>query len=273
MKATSLLQPDVIGIYVGVAGIILACVFYIRSKEQVRPRMLIEKTTLIGKEESSLPESVEIRYGDRVIPILSKARITFWNAGRKTLDDSDVAQHDPIIVKFPEQNTRLLDVRSVTTTRDVINAKAAIEGGDGISLSFDFLDCNDGLALEAFFDGDSEAEITIGGTIKGVRGGIDVKTNVYFAEELSEGSYLDLFGRFFFGPFNLIGAVILLITALHTKHKVDWVPLLFSGIFGLLGIVVTVVGVYAYIHLRIPPQLRKSSKVVKSATAEELPSD
>ncbi len=49
MKATSFTHPDVIGVIVGIVGILLACVFYIRSEEQIKPRIFIEMTTLVGK--------------------------------------------------------------------------------------------------------------------------------------------------------------------------------------------------------------------------------
>ncbi len=111
MKVSSLGHADVIGIFVGIVGIILAWVFYVRSKEEVRPCILIERTTLIGKSERLFPESVEIRYNNRSIPELSKVRITFWNAGKKTLNESDIAQSDPIAIRFAQPEVRIHDVR------------------------------------------------------------------------------------------------------------------------------------------------------------------
>ncbi len=58
MKATSFTHPDVIGVIVGIVGILLACVFYIRSEEQIKPRIFIEMTTLVGKWFASRISSV-----------------------------------------------------------------------------------------------------------------------------------------------------------------------------------------------------------------------
>src|SRR5450755_1640630 len=162
-----LLRPDVIGIYIGIVGIILAYIFYVRSKEQIKPLIYIERTALIGKAQDLFPGSVEIRYNGKVVPVLSKARIVFWNGGRRTMEEDDIVRSDPIVVKFADPETRILDVRSVTTTRDVTNAKAILED-NCIRLSFDFLDQNDGLAFEAFYDCDSETKMILGGTVKGI---------------------------------------------------------------------------------------------------------
>jgi hypothetical protein len=254
MKINSLVQPDIIGIYVGIIGIILASVFYFRSKEKVRPRMLIEKTSLIGERESFLPESVEIRYSGEVIPMLSKARITFWNAGRKTLNDIDVAKHDPICLRLAESKSKLLDIRSVTTTRDVINARVTREA-NVILILFDFLDRDDGLALEAFYDGDLQTELSIAGTIKGVRSGIAVRVSTNLSEEPESSffsrNFLSLAGA------SILGAAIgLLVIAFDTKNKVDWLPVLYGIIFSIFGVGVIMFNIYNNFYRRIPRHLR-----------------
>ena len=67
----------------------------------------------------------------------------------------------------------------MTTTREVINATTSLKD-NAIYLTFDFLDKDDGLALEAFCDSGSKAEVTLSGTIKGMRNGIAVRTSEDF---------------------------------------------------------------------------------------------
>lgn len=257
MKDISLSHTDVIGVFVGIVGIVLACVFYFRSKEQVKPRIRIENTVLVGKSEHLFPESVEVRYNDEVVPVLCKVRITFWNAGRKTLNRSDVAENDPIAIKFSNPEARVLDIRSVTTTRDVTNAKADLKGNH-IYLSFDFLDRDDGLALEAFYDSE-DAGVVLGGTIKGLREGITWWTHSNYVELPDLGSPG---GSLAFGglPF-LLFASYETFSVVSGKGKPDWITVVGAIVAGVLGMILVVRGLYIYFRSRIPRQLRQDSHV------------
>jgi hypothetical protein len=270
MKVSSLLHPDVVGVYIGVIGIILACVFYARSKERMRPCILVERTELIGTSGHLLPESVEIRYDDKVIPALSKARITFWNAGRKTLDHSAIAANDPIAVKFPESEARILDVRSVITTRDVINARPVLRHNT-IFVSFDFLEQNDGLAFEVFYDSESETAVSLHGTIKGVPGGIAVRESEDFVtrtESEKPGSGLRLMGT------GLVLTAICLPFQIVINHwKWNHPDSILAIVCAVFGISFLSFGTYRYLHVRIPRALQASSQVVQPITVEKQVED
>ena len=268
MDASSLGHTDVIGVFVGIVGIILAWVFYIRSKEQVRPCILIERTTLIGKSMRLFPELVEIRYNNSAIPELSKVRITFWNAGKKTLNESDIAQHDPITIRFSQSEVQVLDIRSMTSTRDVINAKTFLRDNI-IHLSFDFLDKDDGLALEAFYDSGSETEITLSGTIKGVRDGIAIRTSEDFV--IRSASYAPGSGIRAFGGFLLIIPALITANIIFNRWKVNSLDIVISTIFGVLGISFIVYGIYRYFRGRIPRVLRRDSEAVESPKIDKQP--
>ena len=270
MKVSSLGHADVIGIFVGIVGIVLAWVFYVRSKEQVRPCILIETSALVGKSERSFPESVEIRYNGSIIPELSKARITFWNAGKKTLDESDIARNDPITVRFSESKTQILDIRSMTMTRDVINAKATLIN-NVIYLSFDFLDKNDGLTLEAFHNSGSETRITLSGTIKGVRNGIAVRTSEDYV--IRAGSYAPGNGFRAFGAIPLFISGLVVGKIVFSHWKINAPDIIVSVTLAVLGISSVIYGTYRYFRGRIPSILRRESNASESAKVDKQHQD
>lgn len=266
VKASSLGHADVIGVFVGIVGIVLAWVFYLRSKEQVRPCILIERTTLLGRSERLIPESVEIRYNNRAIPELSKARITFWNAGKKTLNESDIAHSDPITIRFPESEVQVLDIRSMITTRDVINADASLKD-NVIYLSFDFLDKGDGLALEAFYDSGWKTKVTFSGTIKGIRGGIAVRTSENFlipAPSDAPGTGFRLLG---------VGALAipaLIVTSIIFQNwRVNVSDITLSTVFSFLGASLFSYGAYRYFRSRMPRALRRDFEAVESPNVDK----
>ncbi len=253
-----LAHTDVIGVSVGIVGILLACVFYVRSKEEVKPRILMERTTLIGRSERLFSKSVEVRYNDEIIPILSKVRITFWNAGRKTLDQSDIVKDDPIVITFSDPAVRVLDIRSFAATRDVINANAVIDD-NSVCLSFDFLDQNDGLTLEAFYDSGSETGITVGGTIKGVRKGISGRTRdnlILNADQAGPG-----IGFIVTGVMGLGAALVGILDFAIRIWGLGPPSIRTTVTAGVLGISLFAIGIYKYRYNRTPVQLQRDSQV------------
>jgi hypothetical protein len=206
-----------------------------------------------------------------VIPALSKVRITFWNAGRKTLDHSDVAESDPIVIRIPESEARILDIRSVITTRDVINAKA-LRSDNAIFLSFDFLEQNDGLAFDVFYDSGSETDVSLSGTIKGVPDGIAVRKSEDFVMRTGPGGTPGS-GLMFLGGFLLFLALSIPGEIIIQHWKLNRPDLIFGIVSCALGVSLLSYGIYRYFHSRIPRTLRANSQVVKPVKVEKQAED
>jgi hypothetical protein len=173
MQLSDLYHTDVIGSTIGLVGIILAAVFYFRGKEQSLPYYTVFNSTLIGKSGHNFPEKLAIEYDGKPVPSLSSSTIYFWNHGRKTLDKSDVVSSDPIVLHFKEgpYAARVLEIRSITVTREVIGVNAHPDGNK-IELDFEFLDQADGLALTVLHTGGEQARVSCSGTIKGIPRGV-----------------------------------------------------------------------------------------------------
>jgi hypothetical protein len=169
MKLSDLSHTDIIGSTIGLIGIVLAAVFYFRGKEQSFPCYSVINAPLIGRRGVNFPEKLKIEYDGAPVPSLSIAVIYFWNRGRKTLDKSDLVSADPIVLHFAEERApvRVLEVRSILMTRDVLGVSAS-PMGDAIALNFEFLDRADGFALVVLHAGGERTRVTCSGTIKGV---------------------------------------------------------------------------------------------------------
>ena len=259
MKTADLVRPDIIGIYIGIIGIILAFIFYVRSKERVKPRILIEGFVLIGETERLFPETVEIRYNGQIIPTLTKVRVTLWNAGPKTLNSSDIASSDPLRIIFPKSEARILDIRSVVSTRDVINAKAVPKDND-IYITFDFLDRYDGITLEVFCDGAIVDNAAVRGTIKGLPQGIMLHKRSYTA--LATPKTQISFSQFFLNLFGVLSFLLFIIGLFSTLYLPKSGASLEAKITtlalsALLSIICGSISFIRYRNRRIPRDLRR----------------
>jgi hypothetical protein len=264
MKLASLYRPDVLGVFVGVIGIILAFIFYVRSKERVRPVYAVMDQVIIGGSERLLPDTVEIRYKGRRIPTLYRAVVFFWNRGSKTLDQSDIASTDPITFHLKGEDIEILEVRSVKATRTMLNA-SAIPAQDDIRFSFEFLAPGDGAAIEILYTGQEEAEISCSGTVKDARKGISERGAAIPADELTSGRFAVRDTTRILAESVALIALGLVGTITSFTHKnghleVDHIQLLVSIIGIGLGLVFLIYAGYYYRIENIPRSLRRIGK-------------
>jgi hypothetical protein len=274
-------RPDILGVIIGVIGIILAVVFYWRTKETVRPVYAAQGSVLLGASAGGLPSSVEIRYDGMVIPTLYKYRVTFWNDGKRTLNGTDIAPSDPVRFHLSKPSARVLDVRSISVTRKVLNI-AVTRNEDYVQLSFDFLDRGDGVTFEMFYSAKDEGvRISSSGTIKGAKQGISRRLNIVEAKrEVSSRLPFPFPFLFKMMPTNLMMpltaasvislaiSVISFITIIHAKNAhtaTDWNTFafaIFTAIFGCLGVAEVS---FFYYQSHVPRGLRRL------ATSDQLP--
>lgn len=169
MSLSSVAHTDVIGTSVGIFGIILSIVFFIRSKTEVRLcYAIVKQHAIVLCVGDRFPDKFQMRYDNHVIPALSTAIILLWNYGRKTLSKDDILSSDPLRLQFTNGNedVEALEVRSTHATREALKVDAA-PSGKYIHLDFEILDYMEGFALEVFYAGDQETRIECTGTVKG----------------------------------------------------------------------------------------------------------
>jgi hypothetical protein len=167
----------ILGLLVGVVG--LAATFVLLERKTLT--YLSETVHLIGTPTSTFPKSVEVTFEGQQVPNLSRTNVFIWNSGNATIRSDDIAQKDPLQLVFLDQ-AEALDVRVIKASREVFQFELGPFGEDGdSSIQFDFLDPDDGVAIEILHTGWS-VEAHVMGTIKGARSRI--KQGPSFQDEL-----------------------------------------------------------------------------------------
>src|SRR5262249_648320 len=151
-----LLSEDWIGTVLGILGIILAFIFYLKSQRRAKLAYQFDEVTLIGSRDAAFPNEVEVRFNGIPVPQLTASRLFIWNAGQRTIGGNDIVDSEPIGVEFDE-STKVLKALVCRVTREVngVRAEVVTSTPHKTTLSFDFLDPDDGVSLELLHSGPS----------------------------------------------------------------------------------------------------------------------
>lgn len=158
----------IVGIIIGVLGIFS----YRISKSSGKPTIQKYSLRIIDKEDTEVKNDIEILYKGTKVDRLTKTIIVFWNNGTETIDGKDVVLTDPITFSFSD-GQKIISQQIIKTSREVNNPKVSTPVGaeNSAVIEFDFLDPNDGFAIE-FLHTDTKRYPDYSGTIKGVPSGI-----------------------------------------------------------------------------------------------------
>jgi hypothetical protein len=66
---------------IGIIGIILAIIFYLRSRQRALLAFQQIGLKLLGHNSTQLPSEVSVQYRGKMIPRLTKTVLVLWNAG------------------------------------------------------------------------------------------------------------------------------------------------------------------------------------------------
>lgn len=154
-----------------VLGIILAIVFYIRSQKNKTPCFEGSSNTLIEGLHKSL-DGLEIHYKGQSQERITVTKIVFWNAGKDTIDSSDLVELDQLRVATPKSidilDIKIIDVSSSSNSVSLGNATED-ETTKSYPLKFEYLDNEDYFVIQIIHNGSCEEYFHIAGKIKGVK--------------------------------------------------------------------------------------------------------
>lgn len=149
-----------------IVSIILAIIFYFRSRRLRKPAFAIRNVNLI-KDKIKKIELVEILFQKQHIDNLSIARIAIWNDGDETIRHEDVALVDPIRIETIG-NVEILEAKIVYEKQEANKFILDIDSSKKkLIINFDYFDRNEGIILQIFHTGQTEDELSVNGTIKG----------------------------------------------------------------------------------------------------------
>ncbi|WP_153448923.1 hypothetical protein [Vibrio algicola] len=152
-------------------GIVLAIIFYVRSKKDKTPCYDSSSNTIIEGLNQAL-DGLEVHYKGQAQERVCVTKLVLWNAGRDTIDKSDLVERDQLRVVTPD-GIELLDIQiiDVSTESNLVTLGEVTQQEQGavFSIDFDFLDHADYLVIQIIHNGSSSEEFSIAGKIKGVK--------------------------------------------------------------------------------------------------------
>ncbi|GJL68248.1 MAG: hypothetical protein NPIRA06_08830 [Nitrospirales bacterium] len=166
----TLLSQGWVGTVVGLAGIVLAIVFYLRSKRKAKLAFQHYHVTLVGGRGAAFPDEVEIRFLGTAVPRITASKIVIWNCGDRTINGSDVVAGDPLRLELSDAG-RILKHTILRQTRSVNGWRLDQPAPNLLSLVFEFLDPGDGICAEVIHS-EAGTKLDCKGTIKGMPAGM-----------------------------------------------------------------------------------------------------
>ncbi|HHX8679254.1 hypothetical protein J4H63_14775 [Vibrio alginolyticus] len=157
---------NVISFSVGIIGIFLSVIFYIKSKSTHIPKYQVAGLSLLSKGMKEV-NGLKVSLNERSLDALSLTTVSFWNSGNRTLETTDFATSDILRVVFPK-GTSILQVQIgyVTVDSNYVNAEVNHDEST-VYMNFDYLSKNEGFTIEIFHDNLNPSKINLLGTVKG----------------------------------------------------------------------------------------------------------
>ena len=148
-------------------GFILAFIFYFKSKKVKKPRLESRSLNLL-KESAEKIEGLKITYLNENIPNITITKLAIWNDGNDTINKSDIASADPLLITAKD-TVHILEYKIIYQKNECsLFDIEEIESGKKLKVTFDFLDFQDGAVIQLLHTGNSSSDIEFKGTIKGV---------------------------------------------------------------------------------------------------------
>lgn len=154
-----------VGLVITITAIILAIVFYSRSKKVRKPRFYVRSHNLVTDFSSKITK-LKMLYGDMQIDRLTVSKIAFWNDGTETIDKVDIANAEPLRIEAVGSYD-ILDANVIKEINPVNKFHVEIINKKEVRILFDFLDKGQGGAIQIVHTGKGSSDIKVDGFVKG----------------------------------------------------------------------------------------------------------
>jgi hypothetical protein len=241
-----------ISIIIGFFGIVLAILFYVKGRKFKKLVWMIESNNMFLDTLSRF-EKLKISYSGKEINTMTVSKIAIWNKGTEPISITDIAPADPIKIVFKEK-VQLLELNILQRTNEInmVNVINQFTQNSSLIITFDFLNKDDGIALQLFHTGTSSNDISVSGTIIGSSNPERIFKDRY--ENSSSRKSIMLYSKMmkFKWTFNIYYFLMFLLgICLIIFHIQTIIGYIFSIFFGL-GFIFFVVEIFSS---RIPSKL------------------
>lgn len=158
------------GLITFLLGVLVSYIFFKQSLKESVPIYTSKTLKLIGKDNSLIPNDVKIFFKGHEIEQLSKSVIVIWNHGKKTLYESDIVKDDSLKIVF-DDSVEILSTDVTKVTRQANKFSVDHLSKNEVSITFEYLDANDGATIEILHTGYNNIPV-ISGTIIGIPKGV-----------------------------------------------------------------------------------------------------
>jgi hypothetical protein len=156
-----------------IVSLFLAVNFYLKGRKQKLPRYALRSSSLV-RDLVNKVQGLEMLYSGRHVENLTVSRIAFWNAGRDTISNADVASTDPVIVNI-EGGAKILDAKIVYVKNSANKFRISKSSEETkIQIEFEYIDQHEGLIIQFFHTATDDKQITVKGSIKGAQRSVRV---------------------------------------------------------------------------------------------------
>jgi hypothetical protein len=170
---------NIVSLALAILGIILAIIFYYRSKSIKNPCYSRTGKTLI---DCKLMERnpIEVTFLDEPVETLTITYVALWNNGRATISRDDIAVTDPLRIVASDGCT-ILAADIVCENRPTNKFEISLQRQDNaVVIDFDFIDYKDGMVVRLYHVGKDYQDIDVRGTVKGASGLLNVDKTAEF---------------------------------------------------------------------------------------------
>ena len=140
----TLMSQGWVGTVVGIAGIVLAIVFYLRSKRKAKLAYQHDHVMLVGGRGAGIRRGRD-SICCTVVPRITASKIVIWNCGDRTINGADVVAGDRLRLEVLDSG-QILKHTILCQTRSVNGWKIHQPAPNLLNLIF--LDPGDGINIE-----------------------------------------------------------------------------------------------------------------------------
>lgn len=157
-----------LGLFLGVLGIVLAIIFYLKSQRISKLRYDSYSHSLVEGLSTAL-DGLEVIYKGERQDRITVTRFVFWNAGTETIRKNDLT--NDILRIACSSEIKILDQKIVTiakvTNEISLCSSLTDEKSCSIPVIFDYLDTHDGAVIQIVHNGLVSNRFVLKGSIKG----------------------------------------------------------------------------------------------------------
>jgi hypothetical protein len=158
---------NVASIALGLIGIILAIVFYFKSKKSKKPIYRIRNINLMKGNISKI-KSVDILYQGNKIDNLSISKIVIWNVGKETINSTDIAKKDKFRIEI-DREFKILEYELIFQKKTANDFKITKINDNVLEIDFDYFDYEEGIIVEIYHTATIKEALYVKGSLKGAK--------------------------------------------------------------------------------------------------------